>query len=274
LPQLASGLVVGLAVIMTVAQPASAKAPPPKHLKALENTHMRSAPSGRSPVVAIIPRNGSVKALAPCTTGWCSIDYNGKRGWVHKPSLAETPLVRQARAPALPAKPDVKASLRLITPPEPPAAAPAFAPEETNGITYRVVGLDATANLPIREGPLAGARIVGSLTASASGIADLKTSAREWTLVEYEGVKGYVQSRFLAREGAESRQRYGVQGENGLKVFSFGGEDADVVGEIPYYASGIASIGECGAHWRHIRYLGLVGCVDSRGLRKEAEPEG
>ena len=264
-------LIVGLAAIMAFAQPASAKAPPSKHWKAVATTHLRSAPSGRSPVVASIPRNASVTALAPCTTGWCSIDYNGKRGWVHKPSLAESPLVRQARAPALPAKPDVEASLRL-TPPEAPAEAPA--PEETNSISFRVAGLDATANLPMREGPLVGARIVGSLSASASGIAYLKTSVREWSLVDYNGVKGYVLSRFLAREAAEPRQRYGVQGEDSLKVFSFGGADADVVGEIPYYASGIAPIGECGAHWCHIRYLGLVGFVDSRALRKEAEPEG
>ena len=181
--------------------------------------------------------------------------------------------MRQARAPALPAKPAVEASLRLITPPEAPAA-PASAPEETNSISFRVAGLDATANLPIREGPLVGARIVGSLSASASGIAYLKTSVREWSLVEYRGVKGYVLSRFLAREAAESRQRYGVQGEDSLKVFNFGGADADVVGEIPYYASGIACIGDCDGRWRHIRYLGLVGFVNSRALRKETEPEG
>lgn len=265
--------VFGLAAIIAFAQPACAKEPPPKHLKAVETTPLRSAPSGRSPVVANIPRNASVTALAPCRTRWCSVDYNGKRGWVHKPSIAESPLVRQARAPALPAKPDVKASLRLITPPEAPAA-PASAPEETNSISYRVVGLDASASLAIREGPLVGARIVGSLSASTSGILDLKTSVREWSLVEYRGVKGYVQSRFLARESAEPGQRYGVQGEDSLKVFSFGGADADVVGEIPYYASGIACIGDCDGRWRHIRYLGLVGFVDSRGLRKEAGPEG
>jgi uncharacterized protein YgiM (DUF1202 family) len=265
--------VVGLAGIMAFAQPALAKAPPSKHWKAVEMTHLRSAPSGRSPVVDIIPRDGSVTALAPCTKGWCSIDYNGRRGWVHKPSLAEPPLIRQEPAPAIPAKPAMRASLRL-TPPEPPLAAPAFAPEETNLMSYRVVGLNATANLPIREGPLVGARIAGSLSASASGIVDLKTSVREWSLVEYKGVKGYVQSRFLAREAPEPRQRYGVQGEDSLKVFSFGGADAEVVGEIPYYASGIACIGDCDGRWRHIRYLGLVGFVDSRALRQEAEPEG
>ena len=58
-----------------------------------------------------------------------------------------------------------------------------------------------------------------------------------------------------------------------MKVFSFGGSDADIVGEIPYYAVGVAPIGDCNGEWCHVRYLGLVGFVDARRLRLEASPQ-
>jgi SH3-like domain-containing protein len=178
---------------------------------------------------------------------------------------------KPARIPVLPERPTMEASLNLATS---PAEAPASTfPEEKPGASYSLIGLSAEGFLPMRDGPLDSARIVGVLQASASGIADLKTSVRQWRLVEHNGVKGYVQSRYLARSGSATR-RYRIEGANDLKVFNFGGPDADVVGEIPFYAAGIAPIGECGGEWCHIRYLGLVGYVDMRSLHPEAEPEG
>jgi len=165
----------------------------------------------------------------------------------------------------------MKASLNR---PAPPAESlPQSTPEEKPDVSYSLIGLSADGFLPMREGPLDSARIVGVLPSSASGIADLKTSVRQWRLVEHNGVKGYVQSRFLARSETAAL-RYRIDGSKDLKVFNFGGLDADIVGEIPFYAAGIVPIGECGAEWCHIRYLGLVGYVEMRGLRSEAGPEG
>ncbi len=126
----------------------------------------------------------------------------------------------------------------------------------------------------MREGPLETARVVGELSSSASGIADLKTSSREWRLIEHNGLKGYVQSRFLTYASEAPRQRYSIDGQESLKVLNFGGADAGVVGEIPFYATGIVPIGACNAQWCHIRYLGLVGWVDTHSLRLETDPEG
>jgi SH3-like domain-containing protein len=165
----------------------------------------------------------------------------------------------------------MEASLNLAPPPA--TAPPQASPEEKADARYSLIGLSADSFLPIREGPLDSARIVGVLPASANGIADLKTSVRQWRLVEHNGVKGYVQSRFLARSVTVAR-RYRIDGSENLKVFNFGGPEADIVGEIPFYAAGILPIGECGAEWCHIRYLGLVGYVEMRGLRPEVEPEG
>ena len=96
---------------------------------------------------------------------------------------------------------------------------------------------------------------------------------RQWCLIEHNGARGYVRSRFLARSDEGSSPRYGINGEANLKVFSFGGSDADIVGEIPYYAVGVAPIGDCNGEWCHVRYLGLVGFVDARRLRLEASPQ-
>ena len=232
--------------------------------------YLRSAPSSRAPAVALIPRNALIASASPCTGAWCAVDYNGKRGWVFKATLVEA-APKPARAPVLPEKPALEASLKLS-----PAAAEASpqAPAEVPGVSYSLIGLSANGFLPMREGPLESARIVGVLSSSASGIADLKTSVRQWRLIEHNGVKGYVHSRFLARLADAPAQRYRVEGPASLKVFDFGGAGADMVGEIPFYAGGIVPIGECNAQWCHIRYLGLVGFVDTRGLHPEAEPEG
>ncbi len=240
--------------------------------KSVVSAHLRSAPSGGSPTVAIIPRNALVTSSVPCAGVWCAVEYGGKRGWVYRPYLIEA-AAAPARAPALPEQPAIEASLK-------PAPAPAEAPriaapaEEATGARYSLIGLSADGVLPMREGPLDTARVVGVLSSSASGIADMKTSVRQWRLVEHNGVKGYVQSRFLARLADAPGQRYGVAGPENLKVFNFGAADADAVGEIPFYAGGIAAIGECNAQWCHIRYLGLVGFVDTRGLRADTAPEG
>jgi SH3-like domain-containing protein len=263
-------VVVGLSAALAFASPAPAKAPPSQSWKAATAAHLRSAPSGGSPAIAVIPRNALLSSSAPCAGVWCAVEYNGRRGWVYRQFLVQVAL-KPARAPVLPEQPAMEASLHLAPPPA--EAPPQSSPEDKAGAPYSLIGLSADGFLPMREGPLDSARIVGVLPSSASGIADLKTSLRQWRLVEHNGVKGYVQSRFLARSESAA-QRYRIDGSKDLKVFNFGGPDADIVGEIPFYAAGIVPIGECGAEWCHIRYLGLVGYVDMRGLRSEAEPAG
>jgi SH3-like domain-containing protein len=270
--RLSAGLLAGFAAIAAIASPALAKAlPPPKSWKAATASNLRSQPSSRAPSIAVIPRNTLVAAPGPCEHGWCPVDFKGKRGWVYKPQLVEA-AQKPARAPVVPERPALPASLE--TPRAPAETLAPSAPEETAGVSYSVIGLSASGVLPMREGPLDSARVVDVLPSSATGIADLKTSVREWRLVEHNGVKGYVQSRFLARSADAPTHRYSVEGMEGLKVFNFGGADAVIVGEIPFYAAGIVPVGDCNAQWCHVRYLGLVGFVDARGLHPDADPEG
>ncbi len=250
-----------------------AGAPGSKTWKAAVNAHLRSAPSGRSPVVAYIPRNAPLTSTHPCTTQWCAVDYNGKRGWIYKTYIVEAAAkaAKAARASVPPAQSVSKASLQL---PPPASIVPNAAAEEEAGASFSLIGLNASDSLPVREGPFDTAPIAGTLSSSASEIEDLKTCVRQWCLIEHDGVKGYVQSRFLARAAKTPAPRYSIDGQASVKVFNFGGAGADIVGEIPFYASGIVPIGDCNADWCHIRYLGLVGFVDTHSLRPDAEPEG
>jgi SH3-like domain-containing protein len=271
----AQHFLTGLVAVAVFASPAVGKGAPSKAWKVAIAAHLRAAPSGGSPVVAVIPKNALVASAVPCAGVWCAVEYEGKRGYLYRPYLAEpapaapTP----ARALALPEQPAKEASLKFA--PAPVESAALAAPtDEGVSVRYSLIGLSAEGFLPMREGPLDSARVVGVLSSSSSGIVDMKTNVRQWRLVEHNGVKGYVQSRFLARLGAAPAQRYGVAGAGNLEVFNFGAADADVVGEIPFYADGIVPIGECNAEWCHIRYLGLTGFVDMHGLRPETGPEG
>jgi SH3-like domain-containing protein len=78
----------------------------------------------------------------------------------------------------------------------------------------------------------------------------------------------------LAREGDAPSSKYGVDGDANVNVFSYGAPDAEIVGEIPFYAGGIVPVGDCNGEWCHVRYLGLVGFVDTRRLRPQTSPQG
>ncbi len=271
----------GFAAVMMLVSPALANdaATPLKAYKSTMAAHLHAAPASQSPVVASVPINAALTSSQPCTKGWCLVEYKGIRGWIYKNYVAETP-VKAAPAAAVPAKPAAKAA-----PPQPlpvaapqPAAAPpparAAAPRSAASAAYRVIGLQPEESLPMREGPLDSEPMVASLSSSASGITDLRTCVRQWCLIGHDGIKGYAQSRFLAHERLGPTLRYSIAGETNLKVFSYRAADADVVGEIPFYASGILAVGDCSGDWCHVRYLGLVGFVETRSLRHDPTPEG
>ena len=271
----------GLAAAMMLVSPAQANdaAAPAKTWKSMMAAHLHAAPASQSPVVASVPLNAVLTSSQPCAKGWCLVEYKGIRGWIYKNYVAETP-VKAVPAAAVPAKPAVKAPLQQPLPvsaPQRAAAPPAARAAEPQSVTsagYRVIGLRPEESLPMREGPLDSDPLVGSLSSSASGITDLRTCVRQWCLIGHDGIKGYARSRFLARERQGPAQRYSIAGETNVKVFSYRSADADVVGEIPFYASGIVAVGDCNGDWCHVRYLGLVGFVETRGLRQDTTPEG
>ena len=256
------GLFALAALAAVNASPSIAKEPPPKTWVASRAANLRAAPSGQSPVIASVPKDAALISFEPCARGWCAVEYRGVRGWIFDALLVEAPQ-KTAPAPAPAAPPLARASLQKSSP------APA---NESIRRSYRVIGLGVEESLPVREAPLDTARMLGSLPPAANGVAALEACLRQWCLIEHDGVRGYVRSRFLGRTEEAPSPRYGVEGGSNLAVFSFGGPGADIVGEIPFYAGGIVPVGPCGAEWCHIRYLGLVGFVEARRLRPEPAP--
>jgi SH3-like domain-containing protein len=261
------------AVLVLAAVTASAATPkeqPSQTWKASRGAHLRSAPSSQSPVIASVPKDAVLTSFQPCAKGWCAVEYKGIRGWIYDVYLVVEQSANTVwQVPPAP-PPFAKAALQR------PSAAPAHvaAAKESPRISYRVIGLGAEESLPIREAPLDTAPLIGALSPAANAIAGLETCKRRWCLIEHDGVRGYVRSRFLARAGDAPSPKYGVDGEANVKVFSYGAHDAEIVGEIPFYAGGIVPVGDCNGDWCHVRYLGLVGFVDTRRLRPQTSPQG
>jgi len=256
-----------LVLAAVTATEAATKEQPSMTWKATQAAHLRSAPSGQSPVIASVPKDAVLTSFQPCARGWCAVEYKGFRGWIYDIFVVEQSANTGAQVPYAPL---AKAALQRPS----AATAPVAAAKESPRISYRVIGLGAEESLPIREAPLDTAPLIGALSPAANAIAGLETCKRQWCLIEHDGVRGYVRNRFLARAGDAPSPKYGVDGESNVKVFSYGAPDADVVGEIPFYAGGIVPVGDCNGEWCHVRYLGLVGFVDTRRLRPQTSPQG
>ncbi len=260
-----SRIVVTLLAFL-IASPAIANEQPSWTWRAGSRGYLRSAPSGQSPIVASVPRGAMLTSLQPCAKGWCAVEYKGVRGWTYGVFVAEKP--DETTTPAHAAEPLAKASLQR------PSPAPSPSAKGRAGASYRVIGLGGEESLPVRKAPFAAAQVVNALSPATNDIAGLETCTRRWCFIEHNGVRGFVRTRFLARSDEASAPKYGVDGEPNLKVFSFASPDAEIIGEIPFYAEGIAPVGECSGQWCHVRYLGLVGFVDTHRLRPQTSPKG
>ncbi len=290
-----SGLKVAatLAALTLIAQPSIASAGPQKIWKARAAGHLRSARSVRSSSVAYFPRDSALRSNGRCLSKWCLVDYNGKRGWINTSSLMNAEIAHPPASALRPSQP-VQPSPVTLGPSSPmpsfggvTRAALQFSPpaqsavpgepfhQQNDAPRLGLAGLSATTSLSMREEPHDTSRVVGTISAGAHDIEDLKDCVRQWCLVAHNGVTGYIHRRFLANAASSLGQRFGIDGVSSgetVNVFDFPGADADRVGEIPFYASGIVPIGDCNADWCHIRYLGLVGWVRSALL--VPEPQG
>jgi SH3-like domain-containing protein len=231
--------------------------------------HMHIAASSRSEVIASIPGGIVLAPAGECARNWCHVSFKGLTGWVFQAYLldAASPLKSEAetrdQAPAPPPKAGTVNQVKLASPKAP-------APRGAPAVQYRIEGLSADASLPIREKPSDTATILDKLLPEATGIEDLKQCDRQWCLVRHGEVTGFVQQRFLARTIKDGNLRYHVgASEDAIQVFDFPGQEAKVVGIIPFFASGIVPIGDCDANWCHVRYLGLVGWVSTPNLVSE-----
>jgi SH3-like domain-containing protein len=144
--------------------------------------------------------------------------------------------------------------------------------------TYRVVNVDRGDVLNMRAGPSSAYSVVGSIPPAEAGIR-LVGACREWCQVEYKGVAGWVNHRFLAVEPAVApfTQRapelsywrvVGVAANDVLMVRTAPSREAPVAHVYPPTAACVVGIGECRGPWCQVRIPVRegyqVGWVDGR----------
>jgi SH3-like domain-containing protein len=262
-------------------------------------------PDDRLPVAGLLPPDArEVQGLGSCMRSWCYVRLGGLIGWMHV-SLFDVGATSSPEATAAitePAPGSQGAERAEPAPAEtapPRAAAPASAEEDKTlnktettassialggnaaalpkvvagetGKIYSLAGLGGANALPIFDKPDANAPILAWIPRDARNIEGLRKCQDRWCLVRWENATGWVARRHLADDAA-ARQLLQVKGLpvwSPLKVYDQPSEDAEEVGSIPSYATGVVPIGTCNQYWCHVRYLGVAGWVTARNLQPQ-----
>jgi SH3-like domain-containing protein len=239
-----------------------------------------SFPSETLPVAGRLPgTTQSVDGLGTCVPNWCYIRAGSLIGWIKYEELnfGGAPQSVEATASVAPASPaEERNTINKTVPTATNATAPApdAAPSASfNGSkSYALAGLAGNSLLPLRAEPEEGARILDWIPNDAKNVEGMRKCVEQWCLVRYRATEGWVARRHLADISVEETQTFQVSGLSlwdPLKVLDQPSGDANVVGEIPSYATGIVPIGGCDRTWCHIRYLGIAGWVNSEHLEPQ-----
>jgi uncharacterized protein YraI len=159
-----------------------------------------------------------------------------------------------------------------------PAAGVQRASAVDSAATYRVVNVERGDVLNMRAGPSSGYSAVGSIPPSEVGIR-LVGPCREWCQVEYKGVSGWVNRRFLTVEAAVApfTQRapetsfwrvVGVASNDVLMVRTAPSQQAPVAHVYPPAAACVVGMGGCQGPWCQVRIPAReghqIGWVDAK----------
>ena len=116
--------------------------------------------------------------------------------------MVPTPAPTATATPALAA---------LAPPAEPRTASPSAPAAQPRGPRFSVQGVDASDVLNVRSGPSPKHEVVGTIPPGARGVAAVgprrQIGPSVWREVSYEGVRGWVNDRFLVEERAAPRSR-------------------------------------------------------------------
>lgn len=228
----------------------------------------------------------SVEGLGACVKGWCYVRSGPLIGWLPALILAPadgdrddsetTASIAATLAPLDPHKEQAlnntintatQAALDADTRP-----APLFS--ERGNKYYSLAGLGGKETLPVRSEPDDRASIVGQIEKGETRIEGLKDCSGKWCLIRVNSLRGWIERRHLADPEVEGSQVFRVTGLplwSPLEVVDRPSGDADVVGEIPSYATGVVPIGGCDDKLCHVRYLGLSGWVQGKHLASQPE---
>lgn len=237
------------------------------------------------PARAASPATGQAELVADDTEDeaeTAALPPEGSAAMIDRPQAttpAPAPAAESAPQPARPAAaaeaaPAPRVTAALTPQPEKrPAKQPEPAGQSAGRPgTYSLAGVPAGGSLVLRKEASATAEIVGAVPYDAANIEGLGQCSREWCLVRFAGTTGFILRRHLVRSDVTGSQRYRVDGvdlDSVVDVFAFPGPDAEVVGAIPPFATGLVEVGNCDRAWCHVRYFGVVGWVNTRFLVPE-----
>jgi SH3-like domain-containing protein len=255
---------------------------------------LRTEGNSNSTVIAYIPFDSREVTLAgECGDEWCNISFRGLTGWAYKKYLEVGPQQQEeaaAQAPAPAAAGPAKEAEKAEKPENADnaekaqkektvqtAALPAGAATGQDAVPpgplkhYTVEGILNDQPLTIRSTADNNADVLGVIPAGAKDIEGLKRCITKWCMVRYNSVTGWTLRRHLADMELKQPKRYKVTGmeiTGRLFVKDYPSDEADDVGAIPAFASGLVQIGDC-KDWCHIRFLGTVGWVNSQFITPE-----
>lgn len=224
-----------------------------------------------------------VEGLGACVKGWCYIRSGPLIGWL--PALILAPVHEgdedgnetTASITATLDQPDdqneqpaLNNTIHTATQASPDIAEQTTALFSKAGNKYYgLAGLAGKETLPIHSKPSDRSKIVGRIEQDEKQIEGLKNCSGKWCLIRANGIRGWIERRHLADPEAVGALAFKVTGLplwSQLEVLDRPDEKANVVGEIPTYATGIIPIGDCSETICHVRYLGIAGWVDGKHL--------
>jgi SH3-like domain-containing protein len=234
-------------------------------------------PNERLPVAGSLPPEiETVQGLGNCVRDWCYVRSGELVGWLRAEAFAVGDDAKDQSATASLATSDDNKALIKTEPTASHAivqAAATLRPLDLETKSYTLAGLGGQSSLAMREQPDGTSRILGWIPNGANDVEGLRKCVEKWCLVRHGTVSGWVARRHLADVAVESTQMFQAKGMElwgSLDVLDYPNSQANVVGKIPSYASGIVPIGGCDDDWCHVRYLGIAGWVSGQYLEPQA----
>lgn len=273
----------------------AAAVPAPDHVRALATKRplqlvkrdgspiaIYAFPNDRLPIAGRLSAEvETVEGLGSCIGEWCYVRSGELVGWLRADAfqldgeakeqttttaaLTNTLGTEEGKALNTTVPTATRASIQAA------AAIPALRDADTKN--YTVAGLGGQSSLAMREQPDGASRILAWIPNGAKNVEGLRRCVEKWCLVRHDNVTGWVARRHLADIAVESTQMFqarGVELWGALDVLDYPNANANVVGKIPSYATGIVPIGGCDDDWCHVRYLGIAGWVSGQYLEPQA----
>ncbi len=142
-----------------------------------------------------------------------------------------------------------------------------------------LTGIEKNSSLNIRKNPNIKGKILGKIPFGANKIKVLGETKRTvkhlWKKIEYNGIKGWVSSKFLKKEmnSSETWKIIKIKSDDHLNMRSGPSTRFRVLRKIPYNAGKLIYLNEQKKNgktiWKKIKYNNVKGWVSSKFIEKE-----